>query len=143
MGQKIIEQFKGKYRFLSNFYPISITIDGKTFPSTEHYYQAMKFKDPSLQEKIRTAPSPDRAKKIAHQHNPREDWEQISLDVMEQALRVKFTKPELKEKLLNTKDAILQEGNTWEDEFWGVNLNTGEGKNHLGKLLMKIRNDIK
>lgn len=143
MGKKIIKQFRGKYRFLSNFYPVSITIKGKTYPSTEHYYQAMKFKDPSLQEKVQDATSPDRAKKIAHQHTPREDWEKISLDVMEKALRTKFSKPELKKKLLETEDATLQEGNTWGDEFWGVNLKSGKGKNHLGRLLMKVRKNIK
>jgi len=143
MGNSIIKEFRGKYRFLSNFYLVSITIDNKTYPSTEHYYQAMKFQNPSLQEKIRTTPNPDRAKKIAHQHTPRDDWKEISLDVMERALREKFANLELRQKLLETGDATLQEGNTWGDEFWGVNLKTGKGKNHLGRLLMKIRNDIK
>lgn len=143
MARKIIKRFKGKYRFLSNFYPVKININGKTYPSTEHYYQAMKFKDNSIQRKVRNAPTPGRAKELAHQHNPREDWRNISLDVMERALKAKFKKPEFQEKLLNTGDAILQEGNTWGDEFWGINLKTGEGKNHLGKLLMKIRDEMK
>lgn len=143
MTKKIITQFKGKYRFLSNFYPVTITIEGKKYPSTEHYYQAMKFKDPSLQEKIRMAPTPASAKKIAHKHTPRDDWKDISLEIMERALRAKFKIPELKNKLLNTEDAILKEGNTWGDKFWGVDLKTDEGKNHLGKLLMKIRDEFK
>lgn len=142
MGKKIIKQFKGKYRFLSNFYPISINIDGKTYPSTEHYYQAMKLNNSIIQEKIRTSSTPTQAKKIAHQYKPRKDWKDISLRVMERALRVKFSIPELKEKLINTNHAILQEGNTWGDEFWGVNLKTGIGENNLGKLLMKIREEM-
>lgn len=143
MTKRIIKQFIGKYRFLSNFYPTKIIINGKKYPSTEHYYQAMKFKDPSLQEKVRKAPSPARAKEIAHKFSPQEDWKDISLDIMEKGLRAKFKKPTLQKKLLDTKDAILQEGNTWGDKFWGVDLKTGEGKNHLGKLLMKIRDEFK
>ena len=138
-----IRQFKGRYRFLSNFYPTKITIDGKEYPSTEHYYQAMKFTDPELREKIQTASSPGKAKKMARSNQPREDWHDISLEVMKRALRVKFNNPKLRQKLLATGDSILQEGNTWGDEFWGVNLNTGEGKNHLGKLLMRLRQEFR
>ena len=59
-------------------------------------------------------------------------------------MRAKFTQnPKLKEQLLSTGDAILIEGNTWNDRYWGVDASSGVGKNHLGKLLMKIRSELK
>lgn len=75
----------------------------------------------------------------------RADWDDARnyrLVVMEQLLREKFSdkNPELKQKLIDTYDAELIEGNTWNDTFWGVC--GGIGKNHLGKLLMKIRRDL-
>jgi predicted NAD-dependent protein-ADP-ribosyltransferase YbiA (DUF1768 family) len=45
--------------------------------------------------------------------------------------------PELKEKLLATKDIELVEGNHWHDTYWGVC--NGVGENHLGKILMAYR----
>ena len=140
----MIRQFKGKYNFLSNFYRVKLLIDGKEYATTEHYFQSMKFLDPRIQEQIRTVSTPAQAKKLAKQNNSevRKDWFNISLEVMEKALKAKFEIPELKEKLLATEDKELQEGNTWNDTFWGVNLKTGKGENHLGKLLMKIRGEL-
>ena len=41
-----IEEFKGKYRFLSNFYARSpVEFDGMIFPSVETAYQAAKTLD--------------------------------------------------------------------------------------------------
>lgn len=68
----------------------------------------------------------------------RSDWEDIKLQIMEDLLVQKFAYPELKEKLLQTGDQLLVEGNYWGDTFWGVDNKKG-GLNHLGKLLMKIR----
>jgi len=141
--KKIVKEFRNKYYFLSNFFPVTIIIDGLEYKSTEHYFQSMKFTDPKIQGQVRNAPTPSMAKKIAKKFRKREDWYDISLDVMERALRAKFNKPDLRKKLIATGDMYLQEGNQWNDTFWGVDLKTGKGKNHLGRLLMKIRTKIK
>ena len=60
---------------------------------------------------------------------------------MEEALRKKFSDPGLRKALLDTGDEYLEEGNTWRDEYWGVC--NGIGKNRLGKLLMKIRDELR
>ena len=61
---------------------------------------------------------------------------------MEDICRAKFTQnEELKKKLIDTGDATLIEGNTWNDTFWGVC--NGVGENNLGKILMKIREELK
>jgi len=140
--KKIIKEFRNKYHFLSNFFPVKIIIDGLEYNSTEHYFQSMKFIDPKIQEQVRNAPTASIAKKIAKKFRKREDWYEIRLNVMERALRVKFDILELREKLIATDEMYLQEGNRWNDTFWGVDLNTGKGENHLGRLLMKIRTKL-
>jgi ribA/ribD-fused uncharacterized protein len=140
--RKIVKEFKGKYKFLSNFYPAKIVIDGLDYATTEHYFQSMKFFDPEIQKKIRNSPTPSLAKKLSKKYKKREDWYDISLKVMEKALRVKFSIRKLRRMLLATDDMYLQEGNRWNDTFWGVDLKTGKGENHLGRLLMKIRAEL-
>jgi len=139
---KVVKEFKNKYHFLSNFFPVKINIDGFEYKSTEHYFQSMKFTDPKIREQVRKAPTPSIAKKLAKKFRKRKDWFEISLHVMERALRVKFDILELREKLIETDEMHLQEGNQWDDTYWGVDLNTGKGENHLGRLLMKIRSEI-
>ena len=60
---------------------------------------------------------------------------------MESILRVKFSDDKLKNKLIDTYPAELIEGNTWNDKFWGVDINTSIGENNLGKILMKLRDE--
>ena len=69
----------------------------------------------------------------------RADWEEVKIEIMEEALRLKFDDPHLKDLLLATGDKELIEGNTWNDQFWGVC--NGVGENNLGKLLMKLRKE--
>lgn len=42
MKTQKIDSFNGKYRFLSNFYPVKVKLDGVTYDSVEHAYQAAK-----------------------------------------------------------------------------------------------------
>jgi predicted NAD-dependent protein-ADP-ribosyltransferase YbiA (DUF1768 family) len=58
-------------------------------------------------------------------------------------LRQKFTDPGLRARLLATGTALLREGNWWRDTFWGVDQRTGAGQNHLGRLLMEIRDELR
>jgi predicted NAD-dependent protein-ADP-ribosyltransferase YbiA (DUF1768 family) len=62
---------------------------------------------------------------------------------MEDCLRQKFNKEPFRSQLKATGDAIIEEGNHWGDKFWGVCLRTKEGKNELGKLIIRIREDLK
>lgn len=137
----MIDSFAGRYRFLSNFAPCKVTYDGIEYPSTEHAYQAAKTLDPSVRRQFRDCEKPNDAKKLGRKVVLRPDWESIKLDVMEELLRQKFSQPDFKRALLNTGDEELIEGNTWGDTFWGVC--KGKGANHLGKILMKIRKDLR
>ena len=84
-----------------------------------------------------------RIKRASRNITIREDWDDIKLGVMEHCLREKFTKKPFCSLILATKNAVLEEGNTWNDTFWGIDLRTGIGENNLGKLLMKIREELK
>lgn len=136
----MIDKFRGKYWFLSNFYESPIEDENITYPTVEHYFQAQKTLNREEKLKIAKATKPAKAKKMGRQVNLRKDWEDIKLQVMEKALRLKFQDPTLRKKLIATGDEELIEGNPWEDRYWGVC--NGSGKNKLGKLLMKIRKDL-
>lgn len=137
----MIDSFTGEYRWLSNFWPVVIRLDdGYLYPSVEHAYQASKTLSMAGRATIRRCVYPEQAKKAGKGLEIRDDWEQIKLRVMGDLLRQKFAHKELRDKLLATGEETLIEGNTWGDTFWGV---CGVGKNHLGKLLMEIRNEIK
>lgn len=136
----MIDKFRGKYWFLSNFYESSIEDENITYPTVEHYFQAQKTLNREEKLKIAKATKPAKAKKIGRQVNLRKDWEDIKLQVMEKALRLKFQNPDLRKKLIATGDKELIEGNQWGDRYWGVC--NGSGKNKLGKLLMKIRKEL-
>ena len=74
----------------------------------------------------------------------RADWEDVKLSIMEDIVRAKFTQNEdLKQLLLATGDLVLEEGNTWHDTFWGVDVKTQEGENHLGRILMRVRQELR
>ena len=79
-------------------------------------------------------------KKMGRSVSLRPDWEDIKDDVMLEGLYRKFTNDELAEWLLDTGDEELVEGNWWGDRYWGVC--NGIGQNKLGKLLMKVREEL-
>jgi N-glycosidase YbiA len=132
------------YGFFSNFAPYPITIAGVTWPTSEHYFQAQKFDDPTIQARIRATPSPMAAATLGRDRSfsLRPDWEQVKDQVMYEALRAKFTQhPELRAQLLGTGDATLVE-HTTNDAYWGDG-GDGRGRNMLGTLLMRLRDELR
>lgn len=136
----MINSFEGKYAFLSNFYDSPIVEDRITYPTNEHYFQAMKTMDSKQRQEIAACDTPGKAKKLGRKVFLRPDWEEVKLGVMETGLRMKFSDPDLANKLIATGNEELIEGNWWGDTYWGVCNDVGE--NHLGKLLMKIRSEL-
>jgi len=128
------------YREFSNFAPFPIELDGQSWPSAEHYYQAQKFTDVALQEKIRTAKKPVIAKKLAqtHRNRTRADWAEAKDEVMERAVEQHAG---LRELLLSTGDEVLAEAAP-NDYYWGVGAD-GTGQNRLGLLLVRIRSELR
>lgn len=133
-------------REFSNFHPVNLLIDGLVYPSVEHYFQAMKFPDhPEYQEKIRRARKASQAKSLGktEEYAMRPDWTTFRDTVMMKALREKFSDrhPELKEKLLATGSALLQEASP-KDNYWGIG-SKGVGQNKLGLMLMALRDELR
>jgi N-glycosidase YbiA len=137
----MIEHFEGEYAFLSNFWPAPVVLDRITYPTVEHAYQAAKAGDRLERERIAALPTPGSAKRAGRKVALRPDWERIKIGVMEDLVRRKFADPELAGRLLATGDEGLVEGNAWNDRFWGVC--RGEGRNELGKILMKVRAELR
>lgn len=139
----MITEFKGKYRWLSNFYPCEIIYEGNIFKSVEHAYQSAKSNDPSW---INFCLNTDKPGKVKTESNKldydRELWKIKSLKIMEYCLNQKFNMEPFRSLLLDTGNEGLQEGNNWGDTFWGVDLKTGKGHNHLGKLITLIRDQL-
>lgn len=133
-----IRVFRGGHSFLSNFHPSEVEYQGFTYRTVEHAYQAAKTLDEAQRAGVAAAKTPGAAKRAGRRVAIRPDWEQVKLTVMADLIALKFAPgTELAWLLLNTGDAHLEEGNTWNDTFWGVC--RGRGYNHLGKLLMAHR----
>jgi ribA/ribD-fused uncharacterized protein len=150
----MIDKYEGKYRWLSNFYPLPK-------PSVEHFYQAKKLKLGAKNERgelwhnlVMRASSAGQAKRMLR-HDvpakcklPKEIWDPLRLSVMRPLLVIKFSIPEMREKLLDTGTQRLVEGNWWHDNFFGVCYcqrcrDAGiKGENNLGKMQMEIREEI-
>jgi predicted NAD-dependent protein-ADP-ribosyltransferase YbiA (DUF1768 family) len=109
----MIKTFRDEDRWLSNFMPVKIVLDGIEYPSVEHAYQSAKSDDM--------------------------EWKSLCAD---RYITVGTIKRKSREVDLVLNWDIIQEGNKWGDTFWGVDLKTGEGQNHLGKLIMDIRDEL-
>lgn len=128
----------------SNFSRHSLFLDGKRWPTSEHYFQAQKFHDPAYRETIRTAKSAMKAAELGRDRSKklRVDWESVKVGVMRFAVLTKFTQhEELRELLLSTGDAKLIE-HTERDCYWGDG-GDGSGKNMLGQILMQVREQLR
>ena len=137
----MIDCFDKEWAFLSNFYQNEIEFEGITYPTNEHFFQAMKTLDENERHAIANCRTPGQAKRMGRRVALRSDWENVKEDVMFTGLCIKFSDEQLADWLLETGDEELVEGNTWSDTFWGVC--NGVGENKLGKLLMKVRGLIK
>lgn len=139
---KTIDRFDGEYRFLSNFWKHPVTYGGAVYPNNEAAFQAAKCANPAQKKMFETMENPGDAKRAGRRVQLRPDWEDVKVGIMTDIVRAKFAPGSgLAEKLLATGDAKLVEGNTWNDTFWGVC--RGRGRNELGKILMKIRDELR
>jgi len=141
----VISEFRGQYRFLNNFWPASIMLDGVAYPTVEHAFQAAKFASKAIREQIRACPTPGEAKRLARwsSRDINQEWYgEMRLRTMRNLLRLKFDDKELARRLVATRPQELREGNTWGDLFWGVDKATGHGENHLGRMLMELREEL-
>jgi ribA/ribD-fused uncharacterized protein len=134
------------FGLFSNFSPHPITLDGKRWPTTEHYFQAQKFAgvDPAYVEQIRKVKSPMIAARLGRSRKVRlrRDWESAKDNVMRKAVRAKFEQHEdAAALLLSTGDEHLIEDTT-DDHYWGCGTK-GTGRNMLGLILIETRTHLR
>lgn len=135
------------YGCFSNFSPHSIQIQGSYWPTVEHYYQAQKFVgsvDAAIIPIIHAAATPEEAAALGrcHTRQLRPDWDVVKTQIMRKAVLRKFlSHPDIQEILLSTANETLVE-NSPNDYFWGCGAEK-TGENHLGKILMSVRAEIR
>jgi ribA/ribD-fused uncharacterized protein len=129
-----------EYSWLSNFSAHPLRIDGVTWPSVEHYYQAQKHSDPVVIKRIREAPTALAARKAGQDRSlqVQPDWEVAKLEFMRKALTAKFTQnSSLRRRLLDTgEETLIHESSS--DAFWGSGPDD-QGLNMLGTIIMEVR----
>jgi ribA/ribD-fused uncharacterized protein len=132
-------QFRGKFYFLSNFYPCTIVIDGFEYQSAEAAFQGQK----SIQHAhLFTGDiTPLEAKRLGRRipidvH----EWNARRLEVMKRVVWAKFAQnPKLRKLLIAVTEPIVED-NTWGDTYWGKC--RGVGSNHLGQILQEVRDSL-
>ena len=132
------------YGCFSNFSPHWIKLDGQSWPTTEHYFQAQKFVGTPHEDAIRRASSPKQAAQMGRDRKRplRADWEAVKDDVMRRAVKAKFEQhEEIRQILFDTGDAEIIE-NAPGDYYWGIG-SRGDGKNMLGIILMEMRAQLR
>ena len=137
----MIDSFTGKYFFLSNFYESDVEYGGIIYKNNEAAFQAQKVLEKAGRLKFENL-DPRRAKRLGRKVELRSDWSEVKDSCMYEICLAKFTQhDDLARKLVETGDEELAEGNTWNDTYWGVC--NGKGENRLGKILMKVREELK
>ena len=137
--------FSGAFDTLNNFSAHTVKIWNKVFPTVEHAFHWKKFEntEPELAAKILKAGSPWSAKKLSRtSENIRTGWREARVDIMTDIVRAKVVQHEdVKQVLLSTGSKKIVE-NSPVDDFWGCGKD-GNGQNNMGKILMKIREELK
>lgn len=139
-----IPYYETSYFALHNFSANTVEIDGVVYPTAEHAFHALKFDDDRIRQEIITSSSPVAAFHLGKKYKPqrRSDWNDIKVGVLENIIRHKAAQnPDVKEALLLSGDEQIVEVNP-HDDFWG-NGPEGNGMNHTGKILMKIRDELR
>lgn len=144
MADKWIGSFRDDMWFLSNYSPSKFKINNVEFLNVEQFFAYSKCINEEDQQLILSLSRPSDIKKAGRRIKLRPDWEKIKLDIMYVGVYNKFAQNDnLKKKLLDTGDMLLEERNNWNDTYWGVDYYTGKGQNHLGKILMRVRTELK
>lgn len=139
----MIQEFKEEYRWLSNFAPVSIILDGVEYPTVEHAYMSAKSDDKEWK-LFCSDPNnkPGAVKRKSRKIELKENWNDLKIEVMTECIRQKFSQEPYRTNLIKTYSEEIQEGNFWGDKFWGICLKTNEGENNLGKIIMEFRKTL-
>lgn len=133
---------RGEFGAFTNFAQMPVEIDGRRWPSTEHYYQAQKVikDDPAMADQISCQPTPKDAAHLGRSEGRKErlDWAEVKEDVMRVAVGSKILQyPEVGQVVISTGSREIIERSD-KDKYWGDGP-ARDGKNRLGAIFMEIR----
>jgi|TARA_Y100000310_G_scaffold342024_1_gene443387 hypothetical protein len=141
----MIKEFQGVNRWLSNFAPVTVMLGPRYYMSVEAAYQAAKTDILELRAPFETL-NPGQAKRAGRKLPLRKDWILVKDLIMSNLLEQKFVQDPYRAKLIKTGDQAIEEGNYWHDNYWGNCLcrkcGKSEGENHLGRIIMDIRETL-
>jgi len=135
----MIDEFKGHHRLLSNFFESSVIYEGILYRNSEAAYKAQKCIKDEYKLNFTKLNAKD-SKILGSQVKLREDWDEVKDEIMYEIVLQKFRSTAMYSLLKSTGEQELVEGNSWGDTYWGVC--KGEGKNKLGKILMRVRTEL-
>lgn len=143
---------------LSQWWPSPFTVDGRVFPTAEHYMmwsKAMLFGDDSVALRVLEAGHPNKAKTLGRQVRGFDEdrWVAARYDIVVAGSVAKFGQnDDLRAYLLGTGDRVLVEASPL-DRVWGIGLTADderarspdrwEGLNLLGYALMDAREKLR
>jgi ribA/ribD-fused uncharacterized protein len=141
------------YGWLGNMSPYPVKWNGKTWRTSEALFQALRFDDEEIREKIREQKSPMAAKMVT---KPVSDKRVIEVgsheDIQNMVMCIQFKleqHPELKRQLIKTGNSLIVEdvtsrGARGTNLLWGAMLKDGEwhGQNVLGNIWMTLRKKL-
>jgi len=134
-------EFSGKYAMLSNFYDNQITYNKITYKNNEAAFQAQKTDSDKIRKQF-SRMFPSEAVRKGKTLQLRTDWnDELAEKIMYEINKIKFSQEPFKTLLLETKDEVLENRNGHGDIVWGIC--DGKGENKLGKILMKIRTELR
>lgn len=132
-----------EYGWLANYSYHKINVDDQIYKTVEHYYQSQKFNNHLIKSIIRKSPTPGFSKFIAKIlkiiRNPA--WDSIKQETMYKGIKSKFIQHNDLLKLLLATDGKEIIENSLNDHYWGIG-KSGSGQNIMGKLLMKLRDEL-
>lgn len=139
-----IKGFTGSYRFLSNFYDCAYSDGAINFFCSEQGYMYEKSDDAVYRKRILACTSAYKCKTVGRHAKLAQDWDSVKrYEAMLKHLRLKFAVPEMRKLLIATGNRYLEETNYHYDVHWGVSAQSGKGLNHLGRLLMCVREELR
>ena len=134
----------GELGFLANYSSHGFYKNNIYYKTVEHYYQSEKFNDLEIKNKIINCDTPKEASNIGRDRNLKriDNFKDIKNSVMYDGLYLKFSQnKDIRSKLIETGDKLIREM-TVKESYWGIGPNL-DGENHIGHLLMKVREQVK
>lgn len=119
-------------------------LDGETWPSVAHYFEAMKFTDTDLRKAICATDTPYAARRLARRNRRRirDDWKTLQETYMTRGVYRKCrTSEDAAAALLDTGQRRIIETSQY-DYYWGCGRDT-RGLNTYGKVLMQVRDRLR